>query len=341
MTVRGASRGVGSRRRETARAVRRALVVSNPRSTAASGELLDAVAARCARDLVDVVRVATRGPDGAVELVEHALREAAADGAPFGLVIAVGGDGTVRETAEGIARATGAWAGGGAPAEPALAIVPAGSGNSAFRALWGERERDDALEAALSAGAHRVRRIDLARVEGADRSADRATLLGLNTGLVARIVQLIQADSGPPGPDRYVRAIGAALAELAPYPQRVVVDGELLHEGPAILTTVGGVRRFGRGTFELLPRSELDDGLLDVCVVGNVPRERFDEVGMLIPTGAHLDHPEVSYAQGRRVEVERLDGAPLAVEHDGDPRPSGARVALEVVPAAVAVRAAR
>jgi diacylglycerol kinase (ATP) len=130
------------------------------------------------------------------------------------------------------------------------------------------------------------------------------------------------------------------LQELEAYPQRVTVDDRVLFEGPTMMTTVGGVRRFGQGNFEVLPRSVLDDGLLDVCVIGDVARERFGEFAMLISSGQHVERPEVAYAQGARVEIERLDGKPLVAEHDGDPRPAGTAATIEVVPAAVGALAA-
>jgi diacylglycerol kinase (ATP) len=240
-----------------------------------------------------------------------------------------GGDGTVREAAEGIARAAGAWPDGGAGEPPALLVIPSGSGNSAYRALWGERPGEEMVDAALAPGGARLRVLDLARVV----EDDRAALLGYNVGLLARIAQLLQANRGATGVDRHQAAIGQAVEELAAYPHRVTVDDELLYEGPTMLTTVGGVGRFGKGTFLVLPRSELDDGLLDVCVIGEVAREQFGEFAMLLMNGEHIGRPEVRYAQGRRVRIERLDGEPLVAEYDGDPRPAGPAATIEAVPA--------
>lgn len=83
------------------------------------------------------------------------------------------------------------------------------------------------------------------------------------------------------------------------------------------LVAVGGARHRS-GTFQLLPRSVLDDGLLDVCVVAGVEATGFVELAGAVMDGSHLSDPRVSYAQGRSVVVERTDGQPLVFESDGD-----------------------
>jgi diacylglycerol kinase (ATP) len=73
----------------------------------------------------------------------------------------------------------------------------------------------------------------------------------------------------------------------------------------------------------LLPRSVLDDGLLDVCVTAEVSRERLGELAALVPAGTHLGEREVTYARGTAVRIERVDGEALEIEHDGDPLQMG------------------
>ncbi|HEX2126171.1 MAG TPA: diacylglycerol kinase family protein [Thermoleophilaceae bacterium] len=326
---------------------------------AAAGGSTDAIAAeveeRCAgAGAVEAVR--TTSGDEAVEVASRAAADATAD-----VVVAVGGDGTVRGVAEGLARGLGRWPGGAGDgsagadgAAPALFVVPAGSGNSVYRALCGELPWADALDAAL-AGRAPVRELDLIRIVDADRGA----LLGVNAGLIARIAEIIEelkaearaaagegvavtseeADADAVQ-QRYWGAIGQALEELDQFPVRVTIDDRQVHDGTLTMATVGGVRRFGRGSFEVLPRSVLDDGLLDVCVIAGVTREELQELAAAVPAGQHLGRPGVSYEQGRRIAIERTDGQPLGIEHDGDPYPAGTAIELEVVRAAVPALAA-
>jgi diacylglycerol kinase (ATP) len=298
---------------------RRGLILANPAGGGVSADLVDEVRARASALLDEVEVVETNGGSEGVGSYE--------------VVVTVGGDGTVRDVCEAICAVDGV--------RPALFVVPAGTGNSAYRALWGERPWQEALDAAL---AGEPRGIDLVRVV----ETGSLSLLGVNAGFVARVAAAIarskakgraQGDDEEAAQARYWATITAALQDIEPFPARVTVDGEALHDGDALLVSVGGVKAFGRGTFRLLPRSELDDGLLDVCTIDGLTLEQWQEIGQLLPSGDHLGRPEVSYAQGRRVEIERTDGADLVVEHDGDPRDVGPKLTLEVVPGAVPVLA--
>jgi diacylglycerol kinase (ATP) len=211
-------------------------------------------------------------------------------------------------------------------------IVPAGSGNSAYGAIWGEHDWADVL--APAATGPPARRLDLLRLV----ESDEATFLGVNAGLGGEVARQLQ---GVPGVDDAKRweAIGRALADRRPFPGRVSADGSTVYEGLITQVTVGGVQRFMGGGFTFLPRSSLDDGLLDICVITDVDDVAIGELAALMPPGRHLDHPNVVYAQARAMRLERLDGAALDAEHDGDPMTAGRTLTVEVVPGALAVGA--
>ena len=322
-----------------------AMIVVNP--TAGEGvPSPEDVAACCRAAGADVRMEITAGPGEALAWVASA----SAGSSPPEVVVAVGGDGTVREVAEGLARGLGRWPGAtnltAASAPTALLVIPAGSGNSAYRAVWGERDWRETVAAAFDAGAHRVHALDLIRLVELDRSS----VLGVNVGLVAAIAARIESDKeehrgrpteDAPGTDdeRYWSALARALGEFQPAQLRVTLDGRVLHEGGAMLVSVGGVRSFGRGAFTLLPRSVLDDALLDVCIAAEVTSERLTELAALVPTGAHVKEREVTYERGRVVRMECLQDADLEIEHDGDPLRAPRTLTLEVLPAAVPILA--
>ncbi|HEX8743247.1 MAG TPA: diacylglycerol kinase family protein [Thermoleophilaceae bacterium] len=318
----------------------RGLAILNP-IAGADPRRVSALAGHC-RELVGDLDIATTDRAGeAIDLVASALAEPR----PPEVIVAVGGDGTVREAAEGLARGLGRWPSGRGAGEddeglPALLVLPGGSGNSIYRALWSDTDWRQAVETALDGGRN-VRSLDLIRLV----EADRAAFLGVNVGLIAAIAEYIERTKrerrdGDEGEDdeaesRYWAAFGEVLQSFSSPSIRVVVDGELLHEGGVSLCTIGGVRRFGRGSFEVLPRSLLDDGLLDVCAVQDVAQERLVALAALVPDGRHVHEPEVAYAQGRSISIERLDGHDLAIEHDGDPYRATQSLTLDVVEAAV------
>ncbi|MFD4528592.1 diacylglycerol/lipid kinase family protein [Streptomyces sp. NPDC058470] len=300
----------------------RALVLANPASGSHSPQLVGDVAELCASYLEGTEVHLTTAPGDATVAVRRALERPSR--AP-GLIVVIGGDGTVREAIQGMAGAAG---------RAALAVVPGGTGNSGYKMLWGERPWTESLKAILTdsgvGGSARLRRLDLARLT----ETRQHVYLGACSGVIADA--LITARDIPlTGRERYARAFADTAAGYVPYPGRVTVDGRVVHEGPTVLANVGGGRYRG-GRFLVLPDSLLDDGLLDVCVIGDgVPAT---QVPGLTLNADHMRHPATVYARGRTITVERTDGHRLPLEHDGEYQHGiGSSATFEVLPAALAV----
>jgi diacylglycerol kinase (ATP) len=114
-----------------------------------------------------------------------------------------------------------------------------------------------------------------------------------------------------------------------------------VHDGPACLAAVGG-GRFRAFSFQFLPQSRLDDGELDVCVIGALSGPAVAELAELVPSGGHVGRPEVTCGRGRRVTIERTDGEALVAEFDGEVwAGAGTTLTVEVVPGALPVLAPR
>ncbi|SDD17801.1 diacylglycerol/lipid kinase family protein [Actinokineospora iranica] len=292
----------------------RVLVIANPTAGSASNALLSGVRQRCLAHAPTTLHV-TSSQGEATESVQRALAEAH----PPNLVVVIGGDGTVREVTEGMAGA----------AEPTLMIIPGGTGNSAYRMLWGERPWSAALASVFDGTAAR-RRLDLARL--AETGA--LVFLGACSGVVAEALVYAKRTTLT-GRARYAKALADAAAAFTPYPGRVVVDGATLFEGGTVLANVGGGRYRG-GQYLLLPLSELADGLLDVVVISDqVP---LAEVPDLVRGGDHLGVPGVYYGRGSHIEVLRTDGEQLVFEHDGELRQNvAAGMSMRVSPGALPV----
>ena len=305
-----------------------ALVIVNPTAGSVTAEFISTVQALCTRS-VDDVHILTP-PAADQDQISSAIVATAPD-----VVIAMGGDGTVRDVAEAMVRCCGLWE---SPRQwvaresesPALLVVPAGTGNSAYTALWGAAGWRQTLTSRLGR-LKAPRRADLIRL----REPDRAALLGVNFGLVADVAQRVQhmkaSGDHSTAEQRYWAAFAQVLDDLRPFTVSVTVDDAVLHEGVASMVTVGGVRSFGRGMFKLLPYSVIDDGLLDVCVVEAHTTDEIAQLASLAPSGEHVGRAGVHYAQGRTITVKRTDGETLTMEHDGDPRSAGTSMTLEVM----------
>lgn len=293
------------------------VVVVNPAAGGEPERLAAETTAVARRHGVASQLIRTGHPGHAEELAASA----SAGAEPADVVVAVGGDGTVRDVAAGM------WRAGSAAT---LLVAPGGTGNSSYLGLWQDRPWSAVL-AELFGGRCRSRRMDLARVA----ETGRVVLLGAATGLIAEALRAAAELSATPGRGRYQQAIAATLARWHGYPGQVEVDGVELARGATLLVNVGGGRYRGGG-FPLLPQSQLDDGLLDVCVcaAGTDPME----LAALVATGSHLEHPAVRLGRGRSVRIRRTDGQPITFEHDGELVPvASEQFTVSVLPAALAV----
>jgi diacylglycerol kinase (ATP) len=270
------------------------MIVANPAAGSVSESLVEEIAGRCARHVRSVHTFWTTRRGDATSEVEHA------SGADLLVVVAVGGDGTVLEVVRGMVRAS----------NQALFVVPAGTGNSNYRALWGELPWPEALDRALSTLPDSIARLDLAQVP----ELGDLVVLGAGAGLSAKVLMSAR-DIQLTGRARLAAALEHAAASFTPYEGRVTVDGTVLHKGGTVLANVGG-GPYRAWQYTVLPHSLLDDGLLDICVVSDEVCPA--EVPGLLLTGAHVRVPGVFYGRGTCVVIERLDGAPLCFEHDGE-----------------------
>jgi diacylglycerol kinase (ATP) len=303
----------------TTRDVRQAdcLVLVNPSAAAADASMAREIEGRLSGRAWTVRTAWTEAPGHAAELVrEHA---------DAGLIIAVGGDGTVSELIQGMA------------GHQVLCPLPAGSGNSTARNLFGDRDWRQVLDLLDHPGAFTVRRIDLLRLVEPGVTA----VLGASTGFLAQVLRDARAvDPAVRGIDRYYVSAAGVLQAMARHPTRVTVDGTVLADGPMSSVAIGG-GRFRAWSFQFLPESLLDDGLLDVCAIGALSPAAVAEIVPLMTTGQYLGRPDVRYARATTVIVERTDGLPLTAEFDGSVwDAAGARLTVEIVPDALLALAA-
>lgn len=230
---------------------------------------------------------------------------AARDGAD--LVVAAGGDGTVHEVVTGMYEASGEQ-GDGVPHIPRLGIVPLGTGNDLAGALGIPEDADLALEAAV---AGLPQPLDVWRVN--DHCLVNVSTGGFGAEAGEESSREIKKALGPLA---YVVTGARKFVSLEASTARFESGDEVLYDGRFLLFAVGNGPRTGGGN-RLTPNANLSDGLLDVCVVPEMPK---GELLRLLPDlrgGRHLDHPGVVYRQVPEVTI-RAD-TELSVNADGEP----------------------
>jgi diacylglycerol kinase (ATP) len=241
-------------------------------------------------------------------------REAAGQGHDL---VACGGDGLVAAVA-GVAADTGRR----------LAIVPTGAGNDFARNIGYNPKRPLDAFGVLEHGRDRV--IDLGRVN--ERWYTCATASGFDAE-ANRWANTVQRLSGTA---LYVAAVLRTLAVYKPHPFRLTVDGET-HDIRAWLVAVGNGPAYGGG-MNIAPNARLDDGLLDITVVGDMSRAQMLVNFPKVFKGTHIGHPKVRTFRGARAELESLDeSVPMDVYADGE-RVGPLPATMEAVRDALTVR---
>lgn len=216
----------------------------------------------------------------------------------YDLVIAAGGDGTINEVVNGIARSE--W-------QPRLGVVPVGTANDFAAGLGLPRSVEDAVEVAVRG---RPIVVDAARVNG--RYFVNVSTGGFGADATGDASQDMKRKLGP---FAYLITGARKFAGLRKRRARFWADGRPLHDGEFLMFAVGNARRTGGGTL-LTPLARHGDGKLDVVVVPGMSRLDFLALMPDLRAGTHLESPDVLYVQTSRlvVEAER----PVRVNADGE-----------------------
>jgi diacylglycerol kinase (ATP) len=264
--------------------VNRVHLVLNPSSGREQGEdHLDPLRVALARRFGDVPAIVTSGDGDA----ERGAAAAAADGCE--LLFVAGGDGTVNEAINGLA-------GAGALAKVAVGIIPLGTGNDFAAGLGLPAEPEAALDV-LFAG--REIRADLGQVNG--RVFVNTSGGGFIGEVSVAVTPQLKTVAG-----RLAYLIGGAQVLLDFDP----VEATLTIEPGSVRTTqnlyafaVCNSRLIGGGRL-IAPEAVIDDGLLDVCLIGAMSALEFVALARKVAQGEHVSDPRVSYFQASAIDFD-------------------------------------
>ena len=225
-------------------------------------------------------------------------------------VYACGGDGTLNECVCGAAE------------RPNVAVThfPCGTGNDFIKAFGAERERFFSLEELLDG---ETRPIDVIRV------GDRYSVNICSVGIDARIGCNVHRYSKSGGPGGYVLSTVIEVLKGVSSPMRATVDS-VITEGEKSLICVCNGTSYG-GLFRPVPEARVDDGVLDVLVVGKVSRLRFAQLVGAYAKGEYRKMSSlITHYGAKRVVIEAR--YPFSVNLDGE-EVRTARAEMELVPA--------
>ena len=253
-----------------------------------------------------------------------------ASGEEADVILLFGGDGTVHRHLGQLVRL-------GLP----VLVVPAGSGNDFAHSLGLPSLRDSlAAWRKFCGGAGNVHSIDLGIISAVENTDTAASVIAQSSsmphgtryfccvagvGLDGEVAR--RANRLP----RWLRGHGGYLLSLAPtvftfsaVPMKVLTYAEtngekaswaMRSDRPSLLAAFANTPLYGGG-MKIAPRAKMDDGLLDICIVGSVDRFRLLRLIPTVYSGKHLTVPEVQYFQAARTRIETEH--PLDVYADGE-----------------------
>jgi diacylglycerol kinase family enzyme len=306
----------------------RALLIVNPYATSTTPVRREVITHALASELdLDVVQTRYRGH--AAHVAEGAAREG------FGLVLTLGGDGTVNEVVNGILRARPP----GADGAPLLAALPGGSANVFIRALGLPVDPVDATGRILrSLPASRTRTIGLGL-------ADSSRYFCFNAGLgidaeVVRVVEGLRARGRAASAALYVRTTVRQFTTVTNRREPALTlerDGQPAMDGLflGIVSNASPWTYLGQRPVNASPRAGFDTGLdlfamrkLGTLRTLNVVRQMLGDGG---PAGRHVvslhDQDALTFRAAR----------PVAFQVDGEYVGERERVMLRSIPNALRV----
>ncbi|MBP8639502.1 MAG: diacylglycerol kinase family lipid kinase [Oscillospiraceae bacterium] len=240
----------------------------------------------------------TKGPGDATDFVQKTCSQSSE---PLRFY-ACGGDGTLNEVVNGVVNYPNAGVG----------CFPCGSGND-FVKYYGGAEGFLDIDNLICGEEHPI---DLILANG--KYCINVLNFGFDTA-VLKTMEKVKTNWLFHGKRAYFAGVITALMKSMKTPCKVTVDGEVISDDNILLCTVSNGRYVG-SSFQCAPRSENDDGLLEVCLVKPFSRLTFVQLMSDYSKGKHLDNPKfkdyIVYRRGKQISVE--GGTDFSVALDGE-----------------------
>lgn len=269
--------------------------------------------ARKNTSIPDLIHQKLESPFFIVEVAEttckgHAFelsKQAVADG--FHCVVAVGGDGTINETASALMHT-----------RAVLGIIPCGSGNGLARHLGIPMQVADALE--LIKNQHIIR-IDAGLIN------DKPFFCTAGIGFDAHIGKIF-ARTKKRGFNAYIRTV---LQEFFSYKtdEYILETGGKQEKREAFLITFANANQYGNNAY-ISPQADIQDGLLDMCIIKPYPKYRTVNLCLRLfnKTIHKSSFVEISHIAEARVDA----GNPTCYHLDGEHFELNKHIEVKVVP---------
>lgn len=264
------------------------------------GRIIDA----CARLKLEAILEYTQHRGHATELA----RQAAAEGIPR--VFAMGGDGTVNETAQGLVGTS-----------TALGILPKGSGNGLARHLTIPLHLDGALTLLEK---YNVLGMDVLLVN--DKISINVSGIGFDAHVAGHF-----GKSGKRGLAGYTKLILQEFLGFKEFACEALLDGES-YKRNAFIIAFANSSQFGNNA-RVAPLASVCDGVMDVCFIKKIPVTSVAAFTARMFLGKIDKSRFVEIIKAKRLEISFDKPQPYHI--DGEPFLPMNQFTIEVKPAAI------
>jgi len=237
--------------------------------------------------------------------VAHAREVATEAVGKYDIVVAVGGDGTVNETASGLVGSN-----------VILGVIPCGSGNGLSRFLGIPMDIEESIQ---TLNKLLVETIDSAEANG----RPFFNIAGL--GFDAHIGQVF-AGGKKRGFFSYAKSSLAEIINYRSHTYYLTIDG-VNYTRKAFILSIANSSQYGNNA-HISPKASVQDGWLDVCIVKPFPLYRFPEMVLRMFTKTADSSSFVEIIKGQNITVERDRPGPMHL--DGEPTKMEAKVDITV-----------
>ncbi len=253
-------------------------------------KLIAKLTSKIAIHQLDAEILVSQKPGHAIELASLSKGE---------IVIAVGGDGTVNEVANGIVGSS-----------KVLAIIPSGSGNDMIKSLAIPNDFSGAFDFLLGG---KTISMDCATVQYDDSPA-RYFLNCAGVGFDAAVAQRSLSITYLTGTLRYVVAVMQTLGKYKSPAYTIRLDSKT-SVSKNLLIAIGNGCCAGGG-FYLTPEAQVDDGHLDVCMIAELSISEILQIMPKVMKGKHTSNDKVKIERVKSISIDSNE--PFYVHADGE-----------------------
>ena len=244
--------------------------------------------------------------------------------------LAVGGDGTVHEVLEGIAKYVSISAVAKtldkesqkvALDDFTLAVMPIGSGNDWIKTLEIPKDFNKVAELMKreSTGRQDVFCLSL-RDDNTSSNLESFMANVGGVGFDANVCKKVnfEKNTGKSGKVLYLKALISNILNFKTFDCVVEADGKEIFRGTTMSIALGAGKYSGGGMLQV-PDAVLDDGLLDITIIPLMPLHRIIRAVPGLFTGKLLkDNPELISAKCSSLSIKPLSSPAPLVEVDGE-----------------------